>query len=271
MKFLAILLCLISISAHAAQDYASVQTAKDRQLEMIRNEEIRTCWEALALRKQDGQKAELYLRLARSYKEAFEADFALEGRLLEKALKTDPTARFKRERSNQNLKKGVEVAEKMLAIPKATTEDKVQAHYFLGYNYAALDEKQKSRENFESLVKLAGESKLAFEAFQALGDDAFGSKEFDRALQYYEQALSRAKDSSLKARLLHKISWCQYRLKRYPEAIVNIKKAIAIAKGGDDKFFNAGEDGLRDLSVFYASVGRADVAMDKIGNAVKRE
>ncbi len=262
MKFLAILLCLISISAHAGQDYASVQTAKDKQLEMIRNEEIRTCWEALALRKEESQKAELYLRLAKSYKEAFEADFALEGRILEKNLKTDPTARFKRERSNQNLRKGVEVAEKMLAIPKATNEDKVQAYYFLGYNYAALDEKQKSRENFESLVRIAADSKMAFEAFQALGDDAFGSKEFDRALQFYEQALNRAKDPSQKARLLHKISWCQYRLKRYPESIVSIKKAIAIAKGGDDKFFNPREDGLRDLSVFYASVGRADEAID---------
>jgi tetratricopeptide (TPR) repeat protein len=262
MKFLTILLCLISISAHAGQDYISVQTPKDRQIEAIRNEEIRTCWEALALRKEDGQKAELYLRLAKSYKEAFEADFALEGRLLEKALKTDPNARFKRERSNQNLKKGIEAAEKMLSLPKVSVEDKVQAHYFLGYNYGALDDKQKSRDNYEALVRIAADSKLAFDAFQSLGDDAFKASEFDRALKYYEQAMSKTKDVSQRARLLHKISWCHYRMKQYPDAIAQIKKAIAIAKAGDDKLFNPNEEGLRDLSVFYASIGKSEEAID---------
>ena len=79
---LAIILSLLVLAgpsafAYSSSDYASVQNSKEKQIETIRNEEIKAVKTALSLRAPENRKAELYLRLAELYLESYRADFLL--------------------------------------------------------------------------------------------------------------------------------------------------------------------------------------------------
>ena len=65
----------------------------------IRNEEVKTVRTALGLRSPENRKAELYLRLAELYLEAYRADFLLEGRIHEQIVQHQSSAKMDRARS----------------------------------------------------------------------------------------------------------------------------------------------------------------------------
>ncbi len=261
MKLLSIMLCLISISASAAMNYSSVQNEKEKQIEAIRNEEIKTIKSALSLRSQQNRKAELYLRLAELYLEAYQADFLYEGRLHQKALESNPSAKFLRERTTGDLRNGIGAAEEILNL-NVEKSKLGQIYYFLGYNYAEYGNPEKSREYYQRLIRELPDSQYAFEGYRSMGDEAFAKGEYDQALTLFEQALKRAKDPSQQARIHHKLAWCYYRQKRTDDAINSMKKAIAISKSDQEKLFNIREEGLRDLAVYYAESGRVEEAID---------
>ena len=260
MKFLSILLCLVSLSAYAAMNYSSVQDSKEKQIESIRNEEIHTVKLALSLRSHENRKAELYLRLAELYLEAYRADFLLEGRLQDQALKKNPEAKFHRERSMDDLRNGIGAGEEILSLnvdPKKLD----QVYYFLGYNYGELGDTQKSLKYYKKLQDYP-DSQYAVEGFRAAGDDAFSKNDYPEAQKQYEHALKLSKDPTQQARFHHKLAWCYYRQKRTNEAIESMKKAIAIAQGDNEKSLSIREEGLRDLAVYYAESGRVEEAIE---------
>jgi tetratricopeptide (TPR) repeat protein len=253
----------LSSSAFAAQSpqaYTSVQQGKEHQIEAIRNEEIRAVKTALSLRSPENRKAELYLRLAELYLEAYRADFLLEGRLHEKALQTKPDARLERGRSLDDLKYGIGSAEQILPL-KVDRTKLDQVYYFLGYNYGELGNTKKSNEYYKRLVKEFPNSQYAVVGLRATADEAFQKGDYTEARALYEQALTKTKDPSQQARIYHKLAWCYYRQKRTNDAIDSMKKAISISQGDQEKFLNIREEGLRDLAVYYAESGRVDEAI----------
>ena len=266
MKLLMLLLLLISmpskvLAAHSAQDYASVETSREKQIEGLRNEEIHAVKMALSLRSPENRKAELYLRLAELYLEAYRADFLLEGRLQEKALTRNPNATLDKERSLNDLKFGIGAAEEILKMKVDETKlDKV--YYFLGYNYGELGYTKKSLEYYKKLSTDFPDSPFAVEGLRASADESFQTGKFAEARAAYEQALTKTQDASQKARIYHKVAWCYYREKRTNDAIEAMKKAIEFAQQDKEKSFNVREEGLRDLAVYYAESGRVDEAID---------
>ena len=116
MKFFLILFCLISISSQAAMNYGAVQSPREKQIQDIRNQEIHAVKTALALRNHENRQAELYLRLAELYLEAYQADFLLEGKLQEQALQKNSNAKFVRERTVDDIKNGIGAAEEILSL-----------------------------------------------------------------------------------------------------------------------------------------------------------
>src|ERR1035437_7041703 len=180
MKFLSIILCLISLSALAAMNYGAVQNPKEKQIQDIRNEEIRTVKTALSLRSHENRKAELYLRLAELYLEAYQADFLLEGKLQEQALQKNPNAKFVRERSVDDLKNGIGAAEEILSL-SVDAKKLDQVYYFLGYNYAQYGDTQKSAKYYKILARDYPNSQYAVEGFRAVGEEAFAKGDYNEA------------------------------------------------------------------------------------------
>ena len=261
MKLLSILLILMTVSAQAAMNYGAVQNPKEKQIESIRNEEIRAVKTALSLRSHENRKAELYLRLAELYLESYQSDFLLEGRLQEQALQKNPNAKFVRERTVDDLKNGIGAAEEILSLnvdPKKLD----QVYYFLGYNYAQYGDVQKSAKYYKKLAQDYPTSKFAVEGFRAIGEEAFAKGDYNEAQTQFEQALKKTSDPSQQARLYHKLAWCYYRQKRTNDAIESMKKGIALAQGDQEKFLSIREEGLRDLAIYYAESGRVEEAID---------
>ncbi|MBS1958119.1 MAG: tetratricopeptide repeat protein [Bdellovibrionales bacterium] len=255
---------LIGIGAHARitnDEYASVQSPKEQQIEAIRLEEIKAVKTALSLRAPENRKAELYLRLAELYLEAYRADFLLEGRLHEGQLQTQPGAKLERGRSVDDLRFGIGSAEEILKLKVETNKlDKV--YYFLGYNYGELGSEKKSLEYYRKLTKEFPDSIYAVEGMKAVADDEFRKQNFSEAKTLYEQALTRTKDPSQQARIYHKLAWCYYRLRRSADALEAMKKAIALAQTDKEKMLSIREEGLRDIAIFYAETGRVEEAID---------
>lgn len=265
MKLLTVLLVLISLSAgesaFAAMNYGAVQNPKEKQIQDIRNEEIKAVKTALSLRSHENRKAELYLRLAELYLEAYQADFLLEGRLHEEALKKNPNAKFERERTVADLRNGIGAAEEILSL-NVDSKKLDQVYYFLGYNYAEYGDAKKSSQYYKILSEKYPNSQYAVEGFRARGEEAFAKGDYSEAQGLFEQALKKTKDPSQQARLYHKLAWCYYRQKRTNDAIETMKKGISLAQGDQEKFLNIREEGLRDLAVYYAESGRVDEALD---------
>ena len=260
MRILMVLVLICSSNAMASLSYNTVQSSRERQIQDLRNEEIRAVKTALSLRSHENRKAELYLRLAELYLEAYRADFLLEGRLQEQALQKNQNAKFIRERSMDDLKNGIGSAEEILSL-NVDPAKLDQVYYFLGYNYGELGNTQKSLQYYKKLQDYPN-SPYAVEGFRAAGEDAFSKGDYVEAQAQFEKALKKTKDLSQQARLYHKLAWCYYRQKRTNDAIDSMKKAITIAKGDQEKFLNIREEGLRDLAVYYAESGRVDEAID---------
>ncbi|MBC7396923.1 MAG: tetratricopeptide repeat protein [Bdellovibrionales bacterium] len=249
-----------SFAGVAPGDYTSVGNVKEKKIEAIRLQEIRAVKTALSLRNPENRKAELYLRLAELYLEAYRADFLLEGRLHEKELAQNPNAKFQRGRSMDDLKYGIGAAEMILSlnVDKSKLD---QVYYFLGYNYGELHDSKKSLAYYKKLAKEFPDSPYASEGIRAVADEAFQAGDYPEAQKQYEAALKRTQDPSQQARILHKLAWCYYRSRRTNEAVTTMKKAIEIAKSGGDKLISIREEGLRDLAVYYAETGRVDEAI----------
>ncbi len=249
-------------AAWGARDYTSVETPTERKVESIRNEEIKAIRTALGLRNPENRKAELYLRLAELYQEAYRADFLMEGRLQERELKRNPQAKFVKSRSIDDLKYSIGAAETILSL--SIDQKKLdQVYFFLGYNYGELGNKKKSIEYYRKLAKQFPDSFFASEAVRFIAEEAFQRSDYAEAQANFEIALRRAKDKGQTARILHKLAWCHYRQKRGAQALETMKRGIEIAKSeGGDRLMSVREEGLRDLAIYYSEFGRADEAID---------
>lgn len=251
-----------ALAGWSARDYTSVQSPTERKVESIRNEEIKAIRTALGLRNPENRKAELYLRLAELYQEAYRADFLMEGRLQELELKRNPQAKFIKSRSVDDLKYSIGAAETILSL--AIDSRKLdQVYFFLGYNYGELGNKKKSMEYYRKLAKQFPESFFASEAVRFIAEEAFQRSDYAEAQTHFEIALRRAKDKGQTARILHKLAWCHYRQKRSAQALEIMRRGIEIAKSeGGERLMSVREEGLRDIAIYYSELGRADEAID---------
>jgi tetratricopeptide (TPR) repeat protein len=243
------------------EEYTAVQNPKERKIEAIRREEIKAIRVALGLRNPENRKAELYLRLAELYQEAYRSDFLMEGRIQERELKRDPRAKFVKGRSVEDLKYSIAAAEAILGL--SISQKKLdQVYFFLGYNYSELGNKKKGLEYYQKLARQFPDSPFAAEGVRFIAEDAFFRSDFAEAQIHFELALKRSQDPGQSARILHKLAWCHYRQKRSPQALELMKRGIELAKSqGGDRLMNVREEGLRDLAIYYSELGRADEAI----------
>lgn len=240
-------------------EMASVRTPDENKIRELRNQELAEIKKALGRRLPTNRKADLYVRLAETYLEAYRAEFLNEGKVHETRLAAGTTDKFiDRTNSKPLLRMGIRACEEVLRLgikhPKLD-----QIYYFLGVYYDELEEEKNSVKWFQALTQKFPDSPYVGEAYRAVAESAYMRADYRQSLKYYELALPRYQGSAL-PRLLQKKAWSHYRLKQYDKAVTTMKQAISEG-AKDEKFLNLRDESLRDMAVFMTESGRVDDAL----------
>ncbi|MBS1964140.1 MAG: hypothetical protein JST04_18150 [Bdellovibrionales bacterium] len=257
---------LTVVSTHAARaepypasEMASVRTPDENKIRDLRNQEIAELKRALGRRLPTNRKADLYVRLAETYLEAYRGEFLNEGKVHETRLANGVADKFiDRSNSKPYLRLGIRACEEVLRLgikhPKLD-----QIYYFLGVYYDELEEEKSSVKYFRELTQKFPESPYVGEAYRAIAESAYLRADYKEALKNYELALPRYQGAAL-PRLLQKKAWSHYRMKQYDKAVSTMKRAIAEGSK-DEKFLSLRDESMRDMAIFLTESGRVDEAL----------
>lgn len=244
---------------YPASEMAAVRTADENKIRELRGEELSEIKKALGRRLPTNRKADLYVRLAETYLEAYRAEFLNEGKVHETRLAAGTPDKFiDRTNSKPYLRLGIRACEEVLRLgirhPKLD-----QIYYFLGVYYDELEDEKNSVRYFRELTQKFPESPYVGEAYRAVAESAYNRADYRESLKFYELALPRYQGAAL-PRLLQKKAWSHYRLKQYDKAVAVMKQAISEG-AKDDKFLNLRDESLRDMAVFMTEGGRVEEAL----------
>jgi tetratricopeptide (TPR) repeat protein len=244
---------------YPASEMASVRSSDENKIRELRNQEIVEIKRALGRRLPKNRQADLYVRLAETYLEAYRAEFLNEGKVHETRLSSGNTEKFiDRANSKPLLRQGIRACEEVLHLgikhPKLD-----QIYYFLGVYYDELEDEKNSVKYFRELTQRFPDSPYVGEAYRAVAESAYNRADYRESLKYYELALPKYQGAAL-PRLLQKKAWSHYRLKQYDKAVSTMKQAISEGSK-DPKFLNLRDESLRDMAVFMTEGGRVDEAL----------
>lgn len=258
---------LLWAAPYSDSEVASVMSQDEKKIQELRNQEVNQLRIALGRRLPSARRADLYLRLAELYIEAYRFEFLFEGRAHERRLESDKPDKFiDRARSRPHLQSAIRACKDIVAfnIPYSKLD---QVYYFLGYNYGELGEVKESVRYFKELIKRFPEGSFAGEAYRELGEYAFETRGYSDARLYLEVAAKRAQPRSL-SRIQHKLAWSYYRTRDYNRAVDMMKQAVTSAASGQEKLVSVREEALRDLAIFMTETGRVEEALDYFQKSV---
>ena len=103
-----------------------------------------------------------------------------------------------------------------------------------------------------ALIKNYPNSKFLADAYMEIGEDHFMKREFDKAIETFNEVLKRP--NHLHNYALYKISWCYYNQGKYRIAKEVMQRVVESSKGvkGEIELRN---EALRDLVVIYSDLG----------------
>lgn len=246
-------------NVYPSSEMASVRSSDESKIRELRSQEIQELRKTLGRRMPANRKADLYVRLAETYLEAYRAEFLNEGRVHEKRLNDGQTEKFiDRGNSRPYLRLGIRACEEVIRIgirhPKLD-----QIYYFLGVYYDELEDEKNSIKYFRELAQRFPSSPYVGESYRAVAESLFAKQNYGEALKFYELALPRYQGNAL-PRLLQKKAWCHYRMKQYDRAVNVMKTAISEA-GKDERFLSLKDEALRDMATFMTESGRVEEAL----------
>lgn len=237
-------------------------SAEEVKIQKLREEELTQLRIVLGRRTPINRRADLYLRVAELYLEAYRVTFLLEGRVHEKRLesKVEDTL-IDRTHSKPYVYKGIQSCLDILKL-KIPFQHIDRVYYFLGFYYTELDQNKESRKYFEWLVEKYPSSVYVTEAYRELGEIAYKTNQFRKSLHYLELAIQKPADlGSHYPRVLHRLAWNYYRTKQYEKAVLTLKNAISQSVDGGEKFLSLKEEALRDMALFMTETGKAEEAL----------
>lgn len=247
-------------SPYTPEEFKSVESDREGQIRELRDQEINQLRIALGRRVEGNRRADLYLRLAELYLEAYRASFVLEGRTHEKRLtegKADPF--IDRSHSKPILKKGIQACNDILSLglpyPKID-----QVYAFMGFYYDELDDRVNSQQYYQKVIDLFPKSAFVGQAYTEIGFDHYYARNYSKAIQYLEKA-AQSVTGPERARVEHRLAWSYYRTRQFDRAVNTLKKAVESAKEGGEKLFSLKEEALRDMAIFMTETGRVDEAL----------
>ena len=246
--------------AYAESELRSVESSDESRLRELRAQEITQLRIALGRRLPENRRADLYLRLAEIHLESYRADYLLEGRVFDKRARAgSKESAIDHTHSRPHLVNAIKACKEILGfrIPFPKMD---QVYYFLGYNYGELGESKESVKYFELLTRQYPFSPFAAEAWREMGEASFEAGNYRAALGQFETASKKA-NADLLPRILHKLAWSYYRIKRFDSAVETMKETIAAAQRSGEKFVSIKEEALRDMAVFMTESGRVEEAI----------
>ena len=252
---------LIAAAApYQRQDLHALQTPEERELREIREKEIEQLKLTLGLRQPSNRKADLYMRLAEAYFDAYRSDFLLEGRLHEKRV-AEGAREEKMDRTNSRriLADGIHACSEVIRYG-IRHERLDQVYFLMGFYEGERGKEKESLKYYRDLVRKFPRSSFAGEAYRELADDAYVRRDYREALGFYVKAAGSAKGETL-PRVLHRLSWTHYRLRHYDQAIAAMKDAVARTVIGNEKFLSIREEALRDMAIFMTERGKVNDAI----------
>lgn len=253
-----------AVGGYQASELRSVETSDEGKIRELRQQEVTQLRIALGRRSPNNRRADLYLRLAEIYLEAYRADYILEGRVHEKRLeKGQPDRLIDHSHSRPSLGLGIQACKEILSfrIPYAKVD---QVYYFLGFNYSEMGDRTQSVRYFDQLARQYPQSPYVGEAYKELGDESFEHGQFKKAQSYYEMAAKQGNTETL-PHVYHKLAWSYYRTRQYDSAVQTMRLAISSAQKSGEKFLSLREEALRDMAIFMTETGKVEEAIQYFG------
>jgi tetratricopeptide (TPR) repeat protein len=248
-------------ASYTDAEIRAVETPDDTKLRSLRKDEITQLRIALGRHAPSNRRADLYLRLAEIYIEAYRADYILEGRVHEKRLEKGEHDPFiNHAHSKPHLMSGIEACKAIVGfrIPFAKMDE---VYYFLGFNYSELGDRKQGIQYFNQLTQKFPGSRFVGEAYKEMGDAAYDATEYRKAQAYYEQGAKKANPETM-PRIYHRLAWSYYRTKQFDRAVETMKLAIDTAQKSGEKYISLKEEALRDMAVFMTETGKTEEAIE---------
>lgn len=253
------ILSLAHAETYPPAEMAAVRTPDENRIRELRTQEVIELRKTLGRRLPVNRRADLFVRLAETYLEAYRFEFLNEGRVHEKRLNEGQSEKFiDRSNSRPYLRLGIQACEEVIRT-KIKHPKLDQIYYFLGVYHDELEDEKSAIRYFRELAQKFPESPYVGEAYRAIAESTFLQGNYKEALKWYELALPRYQGNAL-PRVLQKKAWCHYRMKQYDRAVVVMKQSIAEA-AKDDRFLNLKDEALRDMAVFMTEGGRVEEAL----------
>jgi tetratricopeptide (TPR) repeat protein len=259
-----------SHAPYSESELRGLETSDEAKLRSLRNDEVTQLRIALGRHAPANRRADLYLRLAEIYIEAYRADYLLEGRVHERRIErgeSDPA--IDHSHSKPHLKSGIEACKAIVGfnIPFSKMDE---VYYFLGFNYSELGDRKQGVQYFNRLTQRFPGSRYVGEAYKEMGDAAFDGTEYRKAQAYYEMGIKHAAPDAL-PRLYHRLAWCYYRTKQFDRAVGTMKQAIDSAQANGEKYLSLREEALRDMAVFMTETGKTEEAIAYFAKVVDKK
>jgi tetratricopeptide (TPR) repeat protein len=247
-------------SAYSDSELRAVEKPDDTKIRNLRDEEVKELRITLGRRAPVDRRADLYLRLAEIYLEAYHSEFLLEGRVHEQRLaEGKKDSLIDRVHSRAFLALGIKACREILSFNiRYSKLDEV--YYFLAFNYGELGEKKESLQYFTQLAKEFPNSPMIAEAYRELGNSAYDLRDYQTAQYYFERAIEKSPPETLPT-ILHKLAWTYYRTRQYDKAVETMKHAISATSGQSERFLNLREEAMRDMAIFMTEGGQVDEAI----------
>ena len=245
---------------YSESELRALETSDESKIRELRHDEITQLRIALGRHAPSNRRADLYLRLAEIYIEAYRADYILEGRVHEKRLERGESDKFiDHSHSRPNLSAGITACKEILSF-HIPFEKLDEVYYFLGFNYSELGDRPSGIQYFGQLTQRFPGSPYVGEAYKEMGDASFDAGDFRKAQAYLELALKHASPDAI-PRIDHRLAWCYYRTKQFDRAVETMKAAISSAQNSGEKYLSLREEALRDMALFMTETGKTDEAI----------
>lgn len=133
-------------------------------------------------------------------------------------------------------------------------------YYIVAFNFMEFGQNKEAKKYFQASINKSGKNKfIKIKSMLALGNLYFNEFEYEKAIPQYEYALRSVKDKWWTKDAFN-LAWCYYQVKKYEAAISLMKKVALVSE--DKNMIDMKDEALRDLSIFYATSGKTNEALD---------
>lgn len=154
-------------------------------------------------------------------------------------------------------------------------EDKATVLYIIAQNSKEYQDFDKAKKYFKYALKASRPgSEINRKAILATAEGYYNDKVYSQAIRLYEQVI-RNKADRWWTKDAYNLAWCYYRVRKYNQAVSLLKQVVETSE--DSKYINMKPESERDLALFYAEMGKSDLAVayyqkkggDNVTNLIK--